>query len=61
MSETWNETRRLNELKEAGREAALSIRLPMKVYRHLLEKARKAGMESSAFIEKLLVERLENG
>jgi hypothetical protein len=35
--------------------------LPMKVYRHLLEKARKAGMESSAFIEKLLVERLENG
>jgi hypothetical protein len=32
--------------------------LPVEAYRQLLEKAR---MESSAFIEKLLIEHLENG
>lgn len=56
MKETWKETQRLNELREANRKVALTIRLPLDVYRRLVKQAMEARTESSTFIEKLLEE-----
>lgn len=58
MKKIWEETMRLNELKESNRKVAFTVRIRPETYRRLLEKAREAGMESQTFFEKVLEERL---